>query len=112
MRWIPSLVNPNFWRKTWYEMRVGWQLLRDGRVPLPLKVLPVLIILYLLSPLDLIPGFLPVVGQLDDLGLLLIGLSTFIRLAPPDVVAEYRARLVDESPEQQQPVLAAAEQPA
>jgi uncharacterized membrane protein YkvA (DUF1232 family) len=70
----------------------------DGRVSLPLKIFPVLIALYLLSPLDLIPGFLPLIGQLDDVGLLLIGLSTFIRLAPDEVVAEYREELEGGSP--------------
>lgn len=45
--------------------------------------------IYLLSPLDLIPDFLPVIGQLDDFGLLLMALSAFIRLAPDDVVHEY-----------------------
>jgi uncharacterized membrane protein YkvA (DUF1232 family) len=93
VRWAPNLVNPNFWRKTWMEIKLGWRLLGDGRVSLPLKIFPVLIALYLLSPIDLIPGFLPIIGQLDDIGLLLIGLSAFIRLAPDDVVAEYRKEL-------------------
>ena len=93
IRWAPNLVNPNYWKKTWLELNLGWRLMGDGRVSLPLKILPVLIALYLLSPLDLIPGFLPVIGQLDDVGLMLIGLSTFIRLAPAKVVDEYRKEL-------------------
>jgi uncharacterized membrane protein YkvA (DUF1232 family) len=93
LRWIPMLVNPNYWKKMWVELRLARRLLTDSRVPLPLKALPILIGLYLLSPLDLIPGFLPIVGQLDDFGLLMIGLSTFIRLAPKEVVSTYRAQL-------------------
>ena len=94
MRWLPNLVNPNYWKKSWLEVRLGWRLMGDRRVPLALKILPVLIALYLLSPLDLIPGFLPVVGQLDDFGLLMIGLGAFIRLAPDAVVDQYRRELV------------------
>lgn len=73
----------------WIEIKLALQLIVDRRVPIYLKILPFLVGLYLLSPLDLIPGFLPVIGQLDDFALLIIGVSVFIRLAPDDVVAEY-----------------------
>lgn len=86
---LPSLVNPNYWKKMWAEIKLVWQLLADGRVPIYLKIIPVLVGLYLLSPIDLIPGFLPIIGQLDDFGLLLVGLSTFIRLTPAEVIEEY-----------------------
>jgi uncharacterized membrane protein YkvA (DUF1232 family) len=89
LRVLPNLLNPNYWKKMWAEIALVWQLMRDGRVPIYLKIIPVLVALYLLSPLDLIPGFLPIIGQLDDFGLLLVGLSTFIRLAPKDVIEEY-----------------------
>ncbi|MDX1413364.1 MAG: DUF1232 domain-containing protein [Candidatus Promineifilaceae bacterium] len=86
---IPSLVNPNYWRKMWAEIRLVLQLMFDGRVPIYIKIVPLIVGLYLLSPLDLIPGFIPIIGQLDDFGLLLIGLSTFIRLAPAEVIDDY-----------------------
>ncbi len=89
LRYLPNLVNPNYWKRTWHEIELVWQLMIDGRVPLYLKVIPFLVGLYLLSPLDLIPGFLPVIGQLDDFGLLLVALATFVRLAPSEVVADY-----------------------
>lgn len=92
LRMLPNMVNPNYWKKTWTEIKLVGQLMQDGRVPIYTKILPVLVGLYLVSPLDLIPGFLPVVGQLDDFGLLLVSLSTFIRLAPPEVVEEYRPK--------------------
>ncbi len=76
----------------WEEIKLVGQLMSDPRVPLYLKVFPVLVAVYLLSPLDLIPGFLPIIGQLDDFGLLVISLSTFIRLAPPEVVEDYLPR--------------------
>ena len=92
---IPSLVNPNYWRKMWAEIKLVWQLMFDGRVPFYLKIIPFIVALYLLSPLDLIPGFIPVIGQLDDFGLLLIGLSTFIRLAPAEVIDDYLPEQVE-----------------
>jgi len=87
---LPSVINPHYWKKTGDDLLLSWRLLGDGRVPLLLKVIPVLVVIYLLSPIDLIPGFLPVIGQLDDFGLLLVALAAFIRLAPDHVVDEYR----------------------
>ncbi|MCA9917202.1 MAG: DUF1232 domain-containing protein [Anaerolineales bacterium] len=92
LRLLPNMVNPNYWKKTWTEIKLVGQLMKDGRVPMYIKVLPVVVTLYLISPFDLIPGFLPVIGQLDDFGLLLMSLSAFIRLAPPEVVDEYKPK--------------------
>lgn len=89
LKFLPNLVNPNYWKKMWAEVKLVWQLMADGRVPIYLKIIPLIVGLYLLSPLDLIPGFLPIIGQLDDFGLLLVGLSTFIRLAPAEVIDDY-----------------------
>lgn len=89
LRILPNLVSPKYWKEMWAQIKLVGQLMKDGRVPLHIKSLPILVAIYLLSPLDLIPGFLPVIGQLDDFGLLLMGLSAFIRLAPDEVVKEY-----------------------
>jgi hypothetical protein len=83
------IINPSYWKKGWTQIRLVGPLLADGRVPIYLKSIPFIVGLYLRSPLDLIPGFLPIIGQLDDAGLLLMALSTFIRLAPDNVVDEY-----------------------
>ncbi|MEN3348207.1 MAG: hypothetical protein V7632_1842 [Bradyrhizobium sp.] len=65
---------------------------RDPRVPWYAKALAVSIAAYALSPIDLIPDFIPVIGYLDDLILLPIGIWLAIRLIPPDVMAECRTR--------------------
>lgn len=70
-----------------------WGLLRDGRVPPRQKLILVGIVGYLLVPFDIIPDFIPVVGQLDDLAVVLLGLDLFIRTAPADVVDEHLARI-------------------
>jgi uncharacterized membrane protein YkvA (DUF1232 family) len=74
--------------------RLVWRLLNDERVPTWLKLsIPVLVLLYFVSPIDLIPDFLLGLGQLDDLGVVLLGMALFIRLAPEVAVDEHRRAL-------------------
>ncbi|MGH2450064.1 MAG: YkvA family protein [Candidatus Limnocylindria bacterium] len=73
--------------------RLVWGLLRDDRVSAQQKLILVGIVGYLLMPLDLIPDFIPVIGQLDDLLVVLLGLDLFIRSAPKVVVDEHLARI-------------------
>jgi uncharacterized membrane protein YkvA (DUF1232 family) len=64
---------------------------RDPRVPWPAKLVAALTVAYALSPIDLIPDFIPVIGYLDDLVLIPLGLALAIRLVPPFLLAEHRA---------------------
>jgi uncharacterized membrane protein YkvA (DUF1232 family) len=64
---------------------------RDPRVPWYAKALGACVIAYALSPIDLIPDFVPVVGYLDDLVLVPLGLLLLLRLIPAPVMAEHRA---------------------
>ena len=73
--------------------RLVWSLARDERVPMRQKLLLGGIAAYLASPIDLIPDFIPVIGQLDDLAVLIFGLDLFIKGAPKDVVDEHIARI-------------------
>ncbi|MGH2500676.1 MAG: YkvA family protein [Candidatus Limnocylindria bacterium] len=73
--------------------RLVWGLLRDGRVPAQQKLILVGIVGYLLVPLDLIPDFLPVIGQLDDLAVVLLGLDLFIRATPKEIMDQHLARI-------------------
>jgi uncharacterized membrane protein YkvA (DUF1232 family) len=63
---------------------------RDPRVPWYAKALAVVVAGYALSPIDLIPDFIPVVGYLDDVILVPLGILLVIRLIPPDIMAEHR----------------------
>ncbi|WP_019588289.1 YkvA family protein [Deinococcus apachensis] len=65
---------------------------RDPRTPWPARLLALLVLAYALSPIDLIPDFIPVLGQLDDLLLVPAGLWLALRLIPPPVLADARAR--------------------
>lgn len=78
-----------FWREMWRQARLAWYLIRSPEVPLYLKVLPVLAVIYVLLPTDFIPDVFPVIGQLDDITALLVGAKVFIELAPQEVVSRY-----------------------
>ena len=65
---------------------------RDPRVPWYAKVLAACVVAYAFSPIDLIPDFIPVLGYLDDLVLVPLGIALALKLIPADVMAECRAR--------------------
>jgi uncharacterized membrane protein YkvA (DUF1232 family) len=64
---------------------------RDPRVPLTAKIAAASIAAYALSPIDLIPDFIPVLGYLDELIILPVGLWLVIRMIPPGILAAHRA---------------------
>jgi uncharacterized membrane protein YkvA (DUF1232 family) len=63
---------------------------RDPRVPWYAKALAAAVAGYALSPLDLIPDFIPVLGYLDDVILVPLGIMLVIRMIPPEIMAEHR----------------------
>jgi uncharacterized membrane protein YkvA (DUF1232 family) len=63
---------------------------RDPRVPWAVKLLALAVAGYALSPIDLIPDFIPVLGYLDDLIIVPLGIWLVIALIPDDVMDEYR----------------------
>ncbi len=73
--------------------RLVWRLLQDARVPFWQKLIIPLTLLYLISPLDFIPDVFLGVGQLDDLGIILLGLWLFLELVPKVVVKEHREEM-------------------
>ena len=69
-----------------------WLVARDLRTPWIVRLLALAVAAYAFSPIDLIPDFIPVPGLLDDLILVPLGLALVIRLMPPALMAEIRAR--------------------
>jgi len=65
---------------------------RDPRTPWYAKALALAITAYALSPIDLIPDFIPILGLLDDLIIVPLGIALALRLIPSEVMAEHRAR--------------------
>src|SRR6478609_1260300 len=68
-----------------------WIAARDPRVPWYAKVVAAAVAAYALSPIDLIPDFIPVIGYLDDLLIVPLGIALVVRLIPPEVMAKHRA---------------------
>src|SRR5436309_5569790 len=78
-------IVPQLWRTG----RLALRLVRDPRVPLAAKAIFVATVVYIISPIDIIPDWFPVVGQADDVLALLAGLNLFLRACPTWVVAEH-----------------------
>lgn len=82
------------WRK---RLRLFGRLLTDARVPLVAKLTLPAAALYLVIPLDVIPDFVPLAGYLDDVLVVVLGLSLFLRLCPEDLFWEHVRALQRES---------------
>ena len=67
---------------------------RDPRVPWYAKAFAVLLVAYALSPIDLIPDFIPVLGYLDELVLLPLGVLLAMKMIPAEILTEYRRQAV------------------
>jgi uncharacterized membrane protein YkvA (DUF1232 family) len=93
-RWRYLRLARLVWKLPTYA-RMVWGLARDPRTPLPLKALLVAGLVYVLVPLDLIPDAIPILGQADDLTVLLLVLDLFIANAPSEVRTEHARRARD-----------------
>ena len=69
-----------------------WYAARDPRVPWYAKVVAACVVAYALSPIDLIPDFIPVLGYLDDLVIVPLGIIAAVKLVPEELMAEFRER--------------------
>jgi uncharacterized membrane protein YkvA (DUF1232 family) len=78
------------------KLRLAGRLLTDRRVPLAARAILPALVLYLAMPLDLIPDFIPVLGYLDDLLVVLAAAWLFLRLVPSAVLEGHVAALEEE----------------
>jgi uncharacterized membrane protein YkvA (DUF1232 family) len=69
-----------------------WIAARDPRTPWYAKVAAGTVAAYALSPIDLIPDFIPILGYLDDLLIVPLGILLVVKLMPPALMAEFRAQ--------------------
>ncbi|MEZ4706139.1 MAG: YkvA family protein [Caldilineaceae bacterium] len=88
------------WKKAWQrkvkllksELFALYLAYRDPRTPFYARLFAACVVAYAFSPIDLIPDFIPVLGYLDDLVLVPLGIALAMRLIPPPVLAESRAK--------------------
>jgi uncharacterized membrane protein YkvA (DUF1232 family) len=79
------------WAKTLKRDIVAlWLAARDPRVPWHAKLVAAAVAGYALSPLDLIPDVIPVLGYLDDLVIVPLGIALAVRLIPPALMVSFR----------------------
>ncbi|HEY0085474.1 MAG TPA: YkvA family protein [Allosphingosinicella sp.] len=82
---------PSFLRNLRVEVHAAWLAARDPRCPWGARLVGLLVTAYALSPIDLIPDFIPIIGLLDDALLIPAGLWLFVRMLPPGLLDEHRA---------------------
>ena len=87
MRWLKWVSIFKFRR----ELAIAWRTFRHVATPTHVKALLVLAVLYVVSPIDLIPDVVPVLGWLDDIGVVTILLSTAQKLLPVELWQAVRA---------------------
>jgi uncharacterized membrane protein YkvA (DUF1232 family) len=75
------------------KLRLALALAREPRVPLLVRAIPPALVLYLVTPIDLIPDFIPVLGHLDDVLILIAGVGLVLRFTPRHVLEEHVTRL-------------------
>lgn len=88
--------------KTWarqlrVELVAVSRAARDPRTPWAARIIILFVVAYAASPIDLIPDFIPVLGLVDDLIIVPLGLALALRLIPPEVIAEHRAAAAEQA---------------
>jgi len=87
----PIFAKVNAWAKALKRDVIAlWIAARDSRTPWHATAVATVVAAYALSPIDLIPDFVPILGYLDDLLLVPLGVALAIRLIPAGLMAEYR----------------------
>jgi uncharacterized membrane protein YkvA (DUF1232 family) len=85
------MKSPSIAHRIRVEAHAVWLAVRDPRTPLLAKLVGLFVAAYALSPIDLIPDFIPVIGLIDDAVLIPAGVWLFEKLVPPELLAEHRA---------------------
>jgi uncharacterized membrane protein YkvA (DUF1232 family) len=93
IKYAPLVLDPKNLQNAFNDMRLVYNLLWDGRVPLAAKLIPGMATVYVLMPFDLIPGWIPFLGQIDDLAVIILAVHLFKRAVPAELLAEHRLRL-------------------
>jgi uncharacterized membrane protein YkvA (DUF1232 family) len=94
---VAAWRRPSFWKlllRLPSLIKLVWRLLSDGRVPIFAKLVLGLCVAYVLWPFDLIPDVvIPLLGQIDDVAILLGGVKFLLNQTPPAVLEEHLAKI-------------------
>lgn len=111
-----TMTSRSGWMERWkvrvHELKTEVHALllayRDNRVPLKAKIVAALVVAYAVSPIDLIPDFIPILGYLDDLIILPLGIMLAVKMIPAEVMQECRAKAGVALPEKKNSVVIGA----
>lgn len=99
IHWLARLRRLSAWKRLLWTLRFDlltlWYALKDPGGPLAVKLLSLLLPLYLISPFDLVPDFLILLGIIDDLVVIPLGVRLLLKLVPEPVLARCRARAAE-----------------
>ncbi len=95
---MPLLGRLNIFRRALAHVRLAARLLREPQVPLIFKALLVGAAGYVILPFDVLPDFIPGLGQLDDLTVMVLAIESVIALVPAKLVAHHPAGIRDGRP--------------
>jgi uncharacterized membrane protein YkvA (DUF1232 family) len=87
---LASRINGLPWRA---KLQLAGRLAGDERIPVLARIIPPLLVLYLALPLDIVPDFIPVIGQLDDVLVLAVGIALLVKFTPLRVLDEHLTEL-------------------
>ena len=88
-----SLAKPGLLRTLLAQARLAVRLVREPAVPMVTKLILAVAALYLIWPIDFLPDLFPILGQLDDLGVMLAALELFLHLCPDAPSSFHRTAL-------------------
>ncbi|MFC0187077.1 YkvA family protein [Fictibacillus aquaticus] len=77
------------------ELFVLYLSYRDPGVPMHAKITAIIVVAYAFSPIDLIPDFIPIIGYLDDLILVPLGIALALKLIPSQIIDKHRAKAAE-----------------
>ena len=89
----PVVTSPGVLKQIIQTLRLAWRVLNDSRISLFPKLIPAAALVYVVSPIDLIPDFILGLGQIDDIGIVVLGIALFIEMCPRAIVDAHRAAL-------------------
>lgn len=92
--WLDRATDDSVMQDLIRRVKLFWRLFKDRRVPLWVKAIPFISLVYLVVPTDLLPDVLLGLGQLDDLAVLALGYRLFIGMVPPELVQEHLNDLI------------------
>ena len=92
--WLDKPADDSILQDLIRRVKLFWRLFKDRRVPIWVKAIPFLSLVYLAVPVDLLPDVILGLGQLDDLAVLALCYRLFVGMAPPELVREHLNDLI------------------